>query len=193
MVRNIVKLVLVSALTVFAHNGTYAQQQSEINVKASGWYKICSDTEQGKVCNVQFQVQTTTNQLITSLNLIEIDGEQKRRIFRIVVPSARAIPPGVQITIDGKQASGIPYIFCRPQICVAEVGLNDALVKVFKAGGGLDVVTVDFQDKPQPVPITLKGFTAAYDGPPREQPQDVSSEQDKLKKQLEQKIQSQSE
>jgi len=164
------------------------QQAREATVKASGWYKICSKTEVGNVCNVQFQVQAEQNQLVTGLNLIEIEGENKRRIFRIIVPSGRSLPPGIQISVDGKQSAAIPYIFCRPRVCSAEVGLNDNLVKVLKAGGTLTVATIDFQGNQQTIPVTLKGFTAAYDGPPRETGQDLAVGQQTLKEQLEGKV-----
>lgn len=193
--KNICKSALLAGLALTINGTANAQQQQarEATVKASGWYKICSKTDVGNVCNVQFQVQTEQNQLITGLNLIEIDGENKRRVFRIIVPSGRSLPPGIQLSVDGKQSAAIPYVFCRPRVCSAEVVLNDGLVKVFKAGGGLDVATIDFQGNQQSIPITLKGFTAAYDGPPRETGQNLEAGQQTLKEQLENKVQENSE
>jgi len=194
--EKLIKLAALAGVGFLLATPSNAQQQQQgqnVNVRASGWYKICSDTEVGSVCNVQFQVQTEQKQLITGLNLIEIDGENKRRVFRIIVPSGRSLPPGVQLAVDGKQSTAIPYIFCRPRVCSAEVGLNDALVKVLKAGGKIDVTTVDFQGNKQPIPITLKGFTAAYDGPPQDRGQGLAQQQQTLKEQLENKVNSASE
>lgn len=193
-IANILKAATFVGLSAFLASAANAQQQQQqqqgrqVNVSATGWYKVCSETEVGNVCNVQFQVQTEQKQLITGLNLIEINGESKRRIFRIIVPSGRSLPPGVQISVDGKQSAAIPYIFCRPRVCSAEVGLNDALVKVFKAGGGLTVATIDFQGNQQSIPVTLKGFTKAYDGPPVERGQNLAAGQQTLKEQLEGKV-----
>lgn len=167
----------------------HAQQRG--NVKATGWFKVCNDVENSKVCNVQFRVLTNEgNQLITSLNLIEVSGEVKRKVFRVLVPTGRSLPPGIQVQVDGKRAVNIPYAYCRPNVCAAEAVLNDQLVSIFKAGGSLEVTSLNFQSKPNKVPVTLKGFTAAYDGPPVEQESNESREEI-LRKQLEQKLQSQ--
>lgn len=152
------------------------------NIKATGWFKTCNEIEGNKVCNVQFRVVTTEgSQVVTALNLIEVTGKVERKIFRILVPTGRSLPPGVQVQVDGKRAVTIPYAYCRPQLCAAEAILNDELVKIFKAGGTLEVTSLNFQSKANKVPITLKGFTAAFDGPP------VKLE-DLLKKQLADKL-----
>lgn len=181
--------LLTASFGLFA-TPSVAQQQGG-NVKATGWNKICNDVGESKVCNVQFSVLTTQgNQLVTSLNLIEITGETKRKIFRVIVPTGRSLPAGIQVQVDGKRAVTIPYAYCRPQICAAEAVLNDDLVKIFKAGGSLQVTSLNFQSKPNSVPVTLKGFTAAFDGPPLKQ-EDTTSREELLKKQLEEKLKSQ--
>lgn len=163
----------------------YAQQG---NVAATGWFKTCNEAEGSKVCVVQYRIVAKEgNQLVTSLNLVEVSGKLKRRVFRIIVPTGRSLPAGIQVQVDGKRSVVIPYTYCRPNICAAEAALNDELVKVFKAGGSLEVTSLNFQSKPNPVPVTLKGFTAAYDGPPIKR-EDPASREELLKKQLEEKL-----
>lgn len=170
---------------------TASAQAQQGNVKASGWFKSCNEVEESKVCNVQFNVVTTDgNQLVTSLNLIEISGKVERKIFRVIVPTGRSLPPGLQVQVDDKRAVTIPFAYCRPQICAAEAGLNAELVKIFKAGGSLKVTSLNFQSKANTVPITLKGFTAAYDGEPVKR-EDPASREELLKKQLEEKLKQQ--
>lgn len=134
--------------------------------KPQGWYKACSDQGESKICNVQYQVVASTGQVITSINLAEITGKIERRVFQITVPTGRLIPPGVELKVDGKKASAMPYSFCTPRVCAAEVKLDDNLVKVLKGGGELDITSVNFQGKPNPVKVSLNGFTSAYDGEP---------------------------
>ncbi len=184
------KTALVLSAT-FAMTSLSANAQQQGNITASGWFKVCNDVQNSKVCNVQFRVLTREgNQLITSLNLIQVTGEQKRSVFRVLVPTGRSLPPGIQIQVDGKRAVNIPYAYCRPNVCAAEAVLNDQLVQIFKAGGGLEVTSLNFQSKPNKVPITLKGFTSAYDGAPLEQ-ETTQSREELLKQQLEQKLQQQ--
>jgi invasion protein IalB len=167
-----------------------AQQQSAAAKSvgnASGWYKTCTETEGSKVCNVQFRVRTETGANITTLNMVEITGNNARRIFQIIVPTGRSLPPGIQLAVDGKRATAIPYLYCRPQGCNAEVRLDDGLVGIFKKGGSIEVTTINFQGQENPVPITLKGFTSAFDGPPKEPEEDNRQKTlaDQLKKKAE--------
>ncbi len=182
---------LLSASFAFMTTSAIAQQQG--NVGITGWFKTCNEVDENKVCNVQFRVVTREgNQLITSINLIEASGKVNRKIFRVLVPTGRSLPPGIQVQVDGKRAVNIPYAYCRPQVCAAEAVLNDQLVKIFKAGGSLEITSLNFQSKPNKVPVTLKGFTAAFDGPAVKQ-EDPASREELLKKQLEEKLKQQEE
>lgn len=155
-------------------------------LKSNGWYKACSDQGNSKICNVQYQAVASTGQVVTSINLAEITGEVKRSVFQITVPTGRLIPPGIELQVDGKKASAVPYTFCTPRICAAEVKLDDTLVGVLKAGGEMLVTSTNFQGKKNPIPVTLSGFTAAYDGPPIKQ-DELQKRQETLQKQLESK------
>ena len=75
----------------------------------------------------------------------------------------------------------------QPRICAAEVGLDDNLVKVLKAGGELTLASTNMQGKPNPLKVTLEGFTAAYDGPPIKQDA-LQDRQKKLEEELGQPV-----
>lgn len=181
--------MLFSTAAMFS-SAAHAQEQQG-NVAASGWFKTCSDQNGNKLCNVQYRVVARqNNQLITSVNLIEISGNVDRKIFRIIVPTARSLPEGIQVQIDGGRSVVVPYTYCRPQVCAAEAQLNDQLVNAFKAGGALEITSLNFQDKQNKVPVSLKGFTAAFDGEPVKV-EDTLSREEQIKQQLEQKLKSQ--
>lgn len=135
-------------------------------LRSNGWYKACSDQGNNKICNVQYQAVASTGQVVTSVNLAEITGDISRKVFQITVPTGRAIQPGIELQVDGKKATKVPYSFCTPRICAAEVQLDDALVGILKGGGEMLITSTNFQGKANPIPVTLKGFTAAYDGEP---------------------------
>jgi len=170
-----------SVFTLTSFEGAQAQ-----SLKSNGWYKACSDQGSSKICNVQYQVVASTGQVVTSVNLAQITGEVKRSVFQITVPTGRAIPPGIALQIDGKKAIPIPYSFCTPRICAAEVNLDDKLVGVLKAGGSMKLTSTNFQGKQNPIDVTLKGFTAAYDGPPIKQ-EELQGRQQKLADELKKK------
>ncbi|MEO0329981.1 MAG: invasion associated locus B family protein [Pseudomonadota bacterium] len=183
MIRVSILSTMVVAATTFSGVVSHSQAQ---NLRSNGWYKACSDQGNNKICNVQYQAVASTGQVVTSINLAEITGDVKRRVFQITVPTGRRIPPGIEIQVDDKKANAIPYSFCTPRICAAEVKLDDNLVKILKAGGKLTTTSTNFQGKKNPIEITLEGFTASYDGPAIKR-DELQSRQQKLAEELKQK------
>lgn len=168
---------LAAALaTVWLVTPASAQQQPQI---PQGWFKACSKQQDVDVCNVQNITTADTGQLVTGISLIELKGKVNRKVFQVTVPTARLIPPGVGLQIDGGKTQKIDYMICFPDRCVAETVLNDQLVTSLKKGTALTLTSVNFQNKPNPVKVSLQGFTGAYDGEPLKQ-SDIDDRQKKL-------------
>lgn len=153
------------------------QQQPQI---PRGWFKACSKQQDVDICNVQNILMADTGQLMTGVSLIEIKGKVNRRVFQVTVPTGRMVPPGIGLQVDGGKAQKIDYIICFPDRCVAEAQLTDAIVANFKKGQKLTLTSVNFQNQPNPIDVSLSGFTGAYDGPPLQQ-SDLEDRQQKLK------------
>lgn len=143
-----------------------AQQQQEM---PQGWFKACSKQEDVDICNVQNIMVADTGQLLTGVSLIEVKGKVNRRVFQITVPTGRMIPPGIGMQIDGGQTQKIDYMLCLPDRCIAEVALTDQIVNSFKRGSRVTFTSVNFQNQPNPIQVTLQGFTGAFDGEPLQQ------------------------
>ena len=134
------------------------------NPPTNGWFKVCSKQEENDICNVQFQSVASTGQVVTAVSLAEIKGKINRKVFQITVPTGRLIPAGIKVKVDDKKEVTIPYAFCFPQSCMAEVQLDDNLINLLKSGKAMVVSSTNFQNKPNPVNVTLEGFSGAYDG-----------------------------
>ncbi|MCB1385412.1 MAG: invasion associated locus B family protein [Nitratireductor sp.] len=160
-----------------------AQAQAQ---RPDGWFKVCAKQENNDICNTQIQSVASTGQVLTAISLIDVKGEVTRRVFQITVPTGRLIPAGIKLRVDDKQETTLPYLYCFPQSCIAEVKLDDALVTVLKGGGKLTVTSLNVQQKENPIEVTLSGFTAAYDGPPLSQG-DVEQRQRQLQEELRKK------
>lgn len=163
-----------------------AQQKPPTN----GWYKVCSKQEDNDICNVQFQSVASTGQLVTAVSLAEIKGKINRRVFQVTVPIGRLIPAGIKVKVDDKKEVTIPYTYCFPQSCMAEVQLDDNLVALLKSGSAMSITSTNFQNKPNPVDVTLAGFTAAYDGEPLKR-DELEKQQQQLQEQLRKKAEEQ--
>jgi invasion protein IalB len=146
--------------------GASAQQAPQV---PRGWFKACNKQQDIDICNVQNIVLAETGQLVTAVNLIELKGKVNRKVLQVSVPTSRLVQPGVSMQVDGGKATKIDYATCFQDRCVAEVALTDALVGNFKKGTELTLTSFNFQNQPNPIKITLEGFTGAFDGAPLQQ------------------------
>lgn len=152
----------------------FAQQQIP-----QGWFKACTKQEDVDICNVQNITTAANGQLITGVSLIDLRGKVNRKVFQVTVPSGRLVPPGIGLQIDAGKAQKLDYVICFPDRCVAEVPLTDQLVTSFKKGTELTLTSVNFQNQPNPIKISLQGFSGAFDGPALQQ-SDLEDRQKKL-------------
>jgi invasion protein IalB len=151
-----------------------AQQQMP-----QGWFKACTKQEDVDICNVQNIVTASNGQLVTGISMIELKGKINRKVFQVTVPSGRLVPPGIGLQVDSNKAQKLDYVICFPDRCVAEVQLTDQIVSSFKKGSELTLTSVNFQNQPNPVKISLQGFTGVFDGPALQQ-SDIEDRQKKL-------------
>ena len=179
------KTIALLASAAFASIATApAAQAQQADQPPQGWFKVCSKQEDNDICNVQNIRTANTGQLLTAVNLIKISGKVNRAIFQIAVPTGRVIPAGIGLQIDGGQARKIDYAICLPDRCIAEAPLSDELIASLKKGGELKLTSVNFQNQPNPISISLGGFTAAFDGEPLQQ-SEVESRQQELQQAIE--------
>ncbi|MEP5727983.1 MAG: invasion associated locus B family protein [Sulfitobacter sp.] len=170
--------LVVGSLSYSAVSAQQARTQS--------WVKVCSKVGETDVCNVKYDVVTSTGQLVTAVNLLQSKGKTNRRIFQVAVPSGRYIPEGIKVQIDTGNTNTLPYSLCLPDRCLAEIQLSEGLVKALKAGGQLTLTSTNYRAAKNPVKVTLKGFTAAFDGPPLKR-SEVENRQKKLQEELQKK------
>lgn len=152
------------------------------------WFKICAKQAESDVCNVQYRVVASTGQVITSVNLFTVTGKINRRIFQVTVPTFRLIPAGVAVKIDAQKENRIPYMHCFRELCTAEIKLDDNLIKALKSGGEMVLTSTNYQNKANPIKVSLEGFTAAFDGPSIKR-DELEKENQALQKQLEERAQ----
>ncbi|MDY8110768.1 invasion associated locus B family protein [Fulvimarina sp. 2208YS6-2-32] len=168
--------------------GALAQQAAPASAPPSvpgEWFKVCSEQGENNICNTQFTLVADTRQLITAMNLIEVSGKVNQKVVQAVVPTGRVIPAGVQVKIDDAAPVALNYSVCFQDRCIAEAELTDQIVASMKRGQRMTVTSINFQRQPNPVPVTLEGFTAAYDGEPKDA-SEIASRQRELNEALQQ-------
>lgn len=134
-----------------------------------GWFKVCDKQDETEVCSVRNIMTANTGQLITAVAIIDVKGKQNRKFIQVSVPSARMVPPGILMQIDGAKGSKLDYVVCMPDLCIAEMAMTDGIVANLKKGKEVVFTSINFQRAPNPIKMTLQGFTGVFDGPAMEQ------------------------
>ncbi|MGO7036908.1 invasion associated locus B family protein [Rhizobium acaciae] len=150
----------------FAQNAPADAPAQAAGAPKLGWYKTCSKQEDNDICVVQNLILANGGQLVTAVGLISVSGKINRKLLQVSVPTARLVPPGVIMQIDGGKGQKLDYAVCLPDKCTAEIPLTDAMIASLKKGSDVIFTSINFRRAPNPIKISLEGFTGAYDGEP---------------------------
>ena len=157
----------VAALAVAVPLGASAQEgeAAAAPTPESPWAKLCNaDPATGKeLCLTIQEIRADTGQFIASATIRTVAGDAKKSLIT-AVPPGMLLQPGLRVQIDDQPPTDVKYGICFPNACYAEVEVNDEFVTKLKAGGKLTITTLNQQAKPVNFPMTLAGFTKAYDG-----------------------------
>lgn len=177
------KSLLPAALMAVAVPGV-AAAQDEAPAGPPAWVKVCNPTpvDGQNFCVTIQEIKAETGQFIASAAIREISGEAKKS-FVVAVPLGMMIAPGMRAQIDNNQQYELSYGVCLRNACYGEVEIDDEFVSAMKRGSQLALVTVNTDGKPVSFPMTLVGFTAAYDGEGIK-PEGIQQRQEDLNKAL---------
>lgn len=131
------------------------------------WVKLCNtdNVTKKEVCVVSQELRNgQTGQLLVSTSVRLIEGEDN--ILIVSVPIGVLLQPGVGVTIDKGKTEKAVFTVCFPNACVARMPIKEEYIDSMKRGGEMMVAVYDTNQKGIGFPVTLKGFTAAYDGGP---------------------------
>jgi len=165
----VARAALASLALTFAAAGYSSPAAAQSATPPQGWFKMCNKQDDNDICVVQNIQQAPSGQLITAVGLISVSGKINRKMMQVTVPPARLIPPGILFQVDGAKGTKLDYAVCMPDKCIAEIPLTDSMIAGLKKGGEMVVTSINFQRTPNPIKISLEGFTGTYDGPAMEQ------------------------
>ncbi len=123
----------------------------------SKWVKVCEDD----ACNTMQRIVGPNGDLVASVTIRQAAGDPKVQ-FIVSMPLGLSIKSGLSIRIDDKVKLPLKFNICLPAGCYAEGTSNQALVNALKTAGRL-IIVAESGGKPIALPVTLAGFTKAYD------------------------------
>ncbi len=174
-------VVLAGLLIAGTAVAQQAAQQPE-QPKQPGWRKLCGANPQSKkeVCAITRQLLASTGQVLAAATIQE--AEDKKKLL-IAVPPTMLLRPGMKVEIDGATEKALTYSICVPNLCFADLDIDDEYVASLKRGSNMVITTANQRNRPLNFTISLSGFTKAFDGP-GEDPKQLREDKKKLQDEL---------
>src|SRR5262249_43180924 len=116
----------------------------------------------------------------TVIQLFELQGG---KTLRVTVPLGMQLSYGTRMLIDQNPPTQSPYNMCLAVGCASDYQVTDDLIAKMKKGQNIIVEAIDRQKTQINLPLPLKDFAKAYDGPPTD-PKAFSEQQRKLQEEL---------
>ncbi|MEO0486454.1 MAG: invasion associated locus B family protein [Pseudomonadota bacterium] len=132
------------------------------------WAHRCLTTESGDdPCEAYQLLLDSEGNAIAEVSLVPIaGGGQAAAGATVTTPLETLLTRQLTISVDGGVEKRYPFAFCTRVGCFSRIGLTQEDVDTYKAGA-VALVTVVPAQSPETIvelPISLTGFTAAFDG-----------------------------
>ena len=129
-------------------------------------WQIRCDTppgSQGEQCAL-IQSVTAEDRANVGLTVIVLKtADQKSRLMRVVAPLGVLLPSGLGLKIDQTDVGRAGFVRCLPNGCIAEVIMDDTLIKQLRAGQTATFIIFQTPEEGIGFPMSLKGFGEGYD------------------------------
>lgn len=134
--------------------------QGVVKAQYGDWQMSC-DTPPGasfEQCAI-IQNVTAEDQPNVGLSVIVLKtADQQARLLRVLAPLGVLLPNGLGLNIDGVDMGRVAFVRCLPNGCVAEVVMDDALLKQLSDGTTAIFVVFKTPEEGIGIPVSLNGF-----------------------------------
>ena len=161
------------------------------------WAKFCAkEPNTGKdACATMRDFATSADQPpMISLNLFELQGEEKRKLRFLMLPIGMLLRPGFRVIIDKGEPIDGKYDMCFQNACSAEIDIGTKALESLKKGQTMSVIMRvpggDASGRELTFNIPLKDLGPAFDGKPTD-PKVLEQQRQELQQQLQKKAEEQ--
>ena len=152
------------ALCAFAFAPLPASAQGVVRAQHGDWQMSC-DTPPGasfEQCAI-IQNVTAEDQPNVGLSVIVLrTADQQVRLLRVLAPLGVLLPNGLGLNVDGNNIGTVGFVRCLPSGCVAEVVLDDALLRTLSEGETAIFVVFKTPEEGVGIPVSLNGFAEGF-------------------------------
>lgn len=145
-----------------AMGAAQAQETAQGTTQAyEDWTIGCQANQAGQQECLMFQdiIADGTDQSIMRVTVVKMP----RPMIIVTTPLGVMLVPGLAVAIDQQEVSRMQFQICIEPGCRSQIDLPPELVQRFKSGVAATITLVGPNGQPIPIPVSLKGFTAAYD------------------------------
>jgi invasion protein IalB len=131
-----------------------------------GDWQIRCDTPPGAQSEQCALIQSVTAEDRPNVGLTVIvlkTADQKFRLMRVLAPLGVLLPNGLGLRIDSADVGKVSFVRCLPNGCVAEVVVNDDLMKQLRTGQTATFIIFQTPEEGIGIPVSLKGFGDGFD------------------------------
>jgi invasion protein IalB len=160
MTRGILAILALATLP-----GGPAAAQGVVRSVFNDWQIRCDTPPgaQGETCAL-IQSVTAEDRANVGITVIVLKtADQKSRLMRVVAPMGVLLPSGLGLKIDQMDVGRAGFVRCLPSGCVAEVVMDDTLIKQMRTGTTATFIIFQTPEEGIGFPMSLKGFSDGYD------------------------------
>jgi invasion protein IalB len=158
--------IMVACLVmIIAGAADRASAQGAVKSVHGDWQIRC-DTPPGAQAEQCALMQSVTAEDRPNIGLTVIvlkTSDQKSRLMRVVAPLGVLLPSGLGLKIDNQDVGRAGFVRCLPNGCVAEVVMDDNLIKQLRTGQTSTFIIFQTPEEGIGFPMSLKGFGEGYD------------------------------
>jgi len=139
--------------------------QGAVKSVHSDWQVRCDTPPgaQGEQCAL-IQSVTAEDRANVGLTVIVLKtADQKSQLMRVVAPVGVLLPSGLSLKIDQVDVGKVGFVRCLPNGCIAEVVMDDNLVKQLRAGTTATFIIFQTPEEGIGFPMSLEGFGEGFD------------------------------
>ncbi|WP_162913913.1 invasion associated locus B family protein [Taklimakanibacter lacteus] len=128
------------------------------------WIASCTSPGRGQPqeCAMEQRAIAKENGQLIGLVSIRVPSETRKPVTMIQLPLNLFLPAGVNVDVDGDMTQNQSFQTCNQTGCFVGFPISDTLLKQLFNGGKLNVTFQYLDKKPVTLPMSLEGFTDAY-------------------------------
>ena len=157
--------VAIGALLTAGLPSVRAPAQGVVKSVFGDWQLRC-DTPPGAQNEQCALIQSVTAEDRPNVGLTVIvlkTADQKNRLMRVLAPLGVLLPSGLGLKINQSDIGRAGFVRCLPNGCVAEVIMDENLVKQLRGGQTATFIIFQTPEEGIGIPVSLKGFGDGLD------------------------------